>query len=44
MSGENFMMILLMSRKSEDVDLREHLYLQDFLIQVFNLFEAKHLE
>ena len=34
MSGENFMMMLLMSRKSEEVDLRVHLYLQDFLIQI----------
>ena len=44
MSGENFMMILVMLRKLEGVDLREHLYLQDFLnIQIFNLFEAELL-
>ena len=45
MSGENSMMILVMLRKLEGADLREHLYLQDFLnIQIFNLFEAELLE
>ena len=33
MSGENFMMLLVMLRELEEVDFMEHLYLQDFLIQ-----------
>ena len=44
MSGGNFMMLLVMLRKLEEVDLMEHLYLQNFLsTQIFNLFEAELL-